>query len=308
MIRKKHVRAARPRRSAVSTQDVALALAFIAPAVLLVAVLMYYPMIRAFIESMYETSFLNPQPKFIGLDYYSAMLKDKGFWRIVSNSLVWTLGVVAFQNIIGMAVATLLNQNLPARAITRTIVLLPWVLPGIVGALLWRFMYDPQLGLINSILISLNLTEKSIPFLANPSTAMLAVIIAAIWKGFPFSTVIYLAALQSVDHEQLEAATIDGAGVWQRFLYVTIPSISHIIRLNLLLTTIFTFNYFDMIWITTKGGPLGRTDIFPTVIFDLGFGQFRFGEAAAHGVVAVVLLSVFAFLYIRELRPGREAA
>ena len=192
------------------------------------------------------------------------------------------------------------------RAVTRTIVLLPWVLPGVVAALLWRFMYDPQLGLINSILISLNLTEKSIPFLAQPQTAMLAVIVAAIWKGFPFSTVIYLAALQGVDYEQLEAATVDGANAWQRFRYVTIPSMSRIIRLNLLLTTIFTFNYFDMIWITTKGGPLGRTEIFPTAIFDLGFGQFRFGEAAAHGVVAVILLSVFAFLYIRELRPGQE--
>lgn len=301
-----HQRTRKVPKSAISRRDLLMAVAFIAPAVILVAVLMYYPMGRAFVESLYETSFLKPQPKFIGLDYYREMLGDRGFWRVVSNSLVWTLGVVLCQNVLGMAVAVLLNQNLPGRALTRTIVLLPWVLPGIVGALLWRFMYDPQLGLINSILISLGLAEKSIPFLAQPKTAMLAVIIAAIWKGFPFSMVIYLAALQGVDHEQLEAATIDGANTWQRFLYVTIPSMSHIIRLNLLLTTIFTFNYFDMIWVTTKGGPLGRTDIFPTVIFDLGFGQFRFGEAAAYGVVAVALLSLFAFLYLRELRPGRD--
>ena len=205
-------------------------------------------------------------------------------------------------------VAVLLNQNLPARGLTRTLVLLPWVLPGIVAALLWRFMYDPQLGLINSVLLSLNLVDKGIPWLAQPSTAMLAVVIAAVWKGFPFSTVIYLAALQGVPREPLEAAQIDGAGPWQRFFYVTVPSVAHIIRLNLLLTTIFTFNYFDLIWVTTKGGPLNSTHIFPTIIFQLGFGEFRFGEAATYGVVAVLILAIFAVLYIRELRPGSEGA
>lgn len=286
--------------------DNLLAVLFILPAIILVGGLMYYPMVRAFFESLYETSFLSPNPKFIGLDNYVQMWRDSTFWQIIRNSLAWTLGVVLFQNVIGMAVAVLLNQNLPARGLTRTLVLLPWVLPGIVGAILWRFMYDPQLGLVNSILVSLNLVDKTVPWLAQPATAMLAVVIAAIWKGFPFSTVIYLAALQGLSQEQLEAAEIDGANAWQRFYYVALPSISHIIRLNLLLTTLFTFNYFDLIWVTTKGGPLNKTHIFPTIIFQLGFGEFQFGKAAAYGVVAVLLLAVFAFLYIREIRPGQE--
>jgi multiple sugar transport system permease protein len=294
------------RRSSGQFGDRLLAALFILPAIFLVGVLMYYPMVRAFFESLYETSFLSPNPEFIGLKNYQEMMTDAGFWRVVRNSTIWTLGVVMFQNVIGMAIAMLLNQDLPARGLTRTLVLLPWVLPGIVGAILWRFMYDPQLGLINSILITLNLTDASIPWLAQPSTAMLAVVVAAIWKGYPFSTVIYLAALQGIDHEQLEAAQIDGANAWQRFRHVMIPAMTHIIFLNLLLTTIFTFNYFDMIWVTTKGGPLNSTHIFPTTIFQLGFGEFRFGEAAAYGVVAVLMLSILAFLYIRELRPGRE--
>ncbi len=298
---------ARPASGAILQSDGLLALAFIAPAVLLVAVLMYYPMIRAFIESLYETSFLSQNPKFIGLLNYQNMLEDRNFWQVVRNSLAWTIGVVAFQNIIGMGVAVLLNQDIPLRGLTRTLVLLPWVLPGIVAAVLWKFMYDPQLGLINSIFLSSGLITKSIPWLAKPDTAMYAVIIAAIWKGYAFSAIIYLAALQIIDQEQLEAAEIDGANVWQRFRHVSIPSIAHIILLNLLLTTIFTFNYFDMVWVTTKGGPLNRTHIFPTAIFDLGFGQFRFGEAAAYGVVAVLLLAGLAFLYIRQLQPGRGA-
>lgn len=279
-----------------------LALLFVLPAVLLVAALMYYPMVSTFNESLHESSFLSPEPEFIGFEHYQKMFENDDFWSVVRNSLTWTLVVVALQNLIGFAVALLLNERLPFRGLTRALVLLPWVLPGIVGAILWRFLYDPQLGLINSLLIQVGITSERIGWLAEPSTAMLAVIIAAVWKGFPFSTVIYLAALQSVDHEQVEAAQIDGASAWQRLINVVIPSVMGIIRLNLLLTTIFTFNYFDMIWVTTKGGPRGATHIFPTTIYQLGFGEFRFGEAAAYGVVAVVVLLILAALYIRELR------
>jgi len=257
---------------------------------------------RAFQESLFTTSFLNPTPEFIGLEHYQELFEDDLFWRIIGNSLIWTFSVVIAQNVVGMASAVLLNQDLPAKGIMRSIVLLPWVLPGIVAALLWRFMYDPQLGLVNSIFIGLGLTSERISWLADPNLAMLSVIIAAVWKGFPFSTVIYLAALQNVDEEQMEAAQIDGANVFQRFFYVVLPGMAGIIRLNLLLTTLFTFNYFDMIWVTTGGGPLNRTHIFPTIIFERGFGEFRFGEAAAYGVVSVVILSVFALLYMRELR------
>lgn len=278
-----------------------LAFLFIAPAVLLVALLMYYPMVQAFIESLYTTAFLSPKPVFIGFENYREMFRDPGFWQILRNSLSWTLFVVLFQNLTGLASAVLLDQNLPGQGLVRALVLLPWVLPGVVTALLWRFMYDPQLGLVNSLLLSGGLVTKSFAWLAQPQTALLAVMVAAVWKGFPFSTVIYLAALQGVDTQQLEAAELDGANVWQRFLHVTIPSMSAIIRLNLLLTTLFTFNYFDLIWVTTRGGPVGSTQIFPTKIFELGFGQFRFGEAAAYGIVSALILSAFAVFYLREL-------
>lgn len=295
-------RTVRPGRRRAPQEGQTLALLFTMPAVLLVIGLMYYPMVQTFIESLYTTSFLNPEPEFIGLETYREMFSDDDFWQVVRNSLVWTLGVVLLQNIIGMGVATLVNVSLPTRGIMRALILLPWVLPGIVGAILWRFMYDPQLGLINSLLIGWGITDERIGWLAEPSTAMAAVIVAAVWKGFPFSAIIYLAGLQSVDQEQLEAAQIDGANLWQRFVRVVIPSMSGIIRLNLLLTTIWTFNYFDMIWITTGGGPLDSTHIFPTMIYELGFGQFRFGEASAYGAVAVLVLAVFALLYLNELR------
>ncbi|MEO0562859.1 MAG: sugar ABC transporter permease [Chloroflexota bacterium] len=278
---------------------------FILPAVILVAVLMYYPMVSTFRESLYTTSFLSPTPEFVGFETYRDMFGDDEFWQIVTNTLIWTAAVVIFQNIVGMGAALLVNENLPTRGIVRAVILLPWVLPGIIGAILWRFMYDPQLGLINSMLLGWGIIDGRIGWLAETQTAMMAVIIAAVWKGFPFSTVIFLAALQGVDKEQIEAAQIDGANVVQRFFRIIIPSMAGIIRLNLLLTTIFTFNYFDMVWVTTGGGPLDATHIFPTRIYELGFGQFRFGEASAYGVISVVMLSIFALLYLNELRPSK---
>lgn len=292
------------------SSDMRLALLFLLPAVILVGALMYYPIVRAFQESLYtvsKTSWLDPEPDliYVGLEQYRTLVQEETFSQILTNSLIWTIGVVLFQNILGLASALLLDQKLPMRGAMRALVLLPWVLPGVVNAILWKFLYDPQLGLVNSALISLGISSEKTGWLAEPGTALGALIIAAIWKGFPFSTVMYLAALQGVDQEQIEAAQIDGAGAAQRFRHITIPSISGIMRLNLLLTTIWTFNYFDLIWVTTRGGPLKSTHIFPTIIYQTAFGEFgNFGEAAAYGIIAVLVLSVFAVLYLRELRKS----
>jgi multiple sugar transport system permease protein len=300
----------RPHRFHLSS-DLRLALLFILPAVVLVAVLMYYPMGRVVQESLYrtpKTAWLDPDPPqvYVGLEHYERLVNDEVFKQILANSLYWTIGVVFFQNLIGLATAVLLDQKLPMRGAMRALVLLPWVLPGVVNAILWRFMYDPQLGLINSMLIGAGITSEKTAWLAQTDTALGALIIAAIWKGFPFSTVMYLAALQSVDHEQLEAAQIDGANAPQRFRHVTIPAISSIMRLNLLLTTIWTFNYFDLIWVTTAGGPLRTTHIFPTIIYQTAFRESgNFGRASAYGVIAVLVLLVFAVLYLRELRRSK---
>jgi multiple sugar transport system permease protein len=270
---------------------------FLAPAMILVGVLMYYPMIGTVIESLHSTSFINPKPQFVGLDLYRRVFASGEFSAIVWNSCVWTIGVVLLQNTLGFLTALLLNQRLLTTGVMRSLILLPWVLPGVVGAILWRFMYDPQLGLINSFLIRLGLTDQGSAWLAGASTAMAASIIAAVWKGFPFSTVVYLAALQNVDQEQIEAAIMDGAGRLRRLLYVVLPAMREVIVTNLLLTTILTFNYFDMIWVLTRGGPQNATHIFPTKIYELGFGQFRFGEAATYGVFSIVVLALLLALY-----------
>lgn len=278
-------------------QDKWLHWVLLAPALLVMAAMLYYPMIGTVIESFYETSFLSPDPKFVGFAMYQRVVGDGQFATILTNSVVWTLGVVLLQNILGFATALLLNQKLPMLGLTRAIVLLPFILPGVVAAILWRFMYDPQLGLVNSVLLQLGLIDNSVAWLAESKTAMAAVIVAAVWKGFPFSMLIYLAALQNVDQSQQEAAILDGAGPVRRLFDVTLPAIRDVVIVNIVLTLILTFNYFDIIWVLTKGGPQAATHIFPTKIFETGFGQFRFGEAATYGVFSIIVLSVLVALY-----------
>lgn len=271
---------------------------FVAPALILMAVMLYYPMIGTVWESLHESSFISPEPQFVGLEVYRRLLGSDEFYAILTNTLVWTLGAVAFQNLVGFFAAMLLNQKLPLQGALRALVLLPFILPGVVTAILWRFMYDPQLGLINSLLIRIGALDSSAAWLANQSTAMAAVIFVAIWKGFPFSMLIYLAALQNVDQSQLEAASLDGAGPVRRLVDVTLPAIKDVIVVNIVLTLILTFNYFDIVWVLTRGGPQNATHIFPTKIFETGFGQFQFGEAAAYGVMAILVLAVLVAVYV----------
>ena len=279
---------------------------FVAPALIIVGVMMYYPMIGTVIESFYSSSFINPTPSFVGLTVYKSIIGDGTFAQIVLNSVIWTVAVVLLQNLLGFLAALLLNQHLPGQGLMRSLILLPWVLPGVVAAILWRFMYDPQLGLINSFLVSLGL--NGVPWLAQSSTALGATIIAAVWKGFPFSTVVFLAALQNVDQEQVESALIDGAGPVRRLFDIVIPAVKEIIAINVVLTAILTFNYFDMVWVLTRGGPQNATHIFPTKIYELGFGQFRFGEAASYGVISILLLAVLIPIYFLVQARGRRTS
>lgn len=283
---------------------------FLAPTLLLLGVFLYYPMVGTVIESFYDTSFISPEPRFVGWEVYEKVLSGRDFNQVLMNSVAWTLGVLLLQNVLGFFVAMLLNQGLPAQGVLRAIVMLPFVLPGVVAAILWRFMYDPQLGLVNSLLIQFGLMEDGAAWLASTDTAMAAVIFVAVWKGFPFSMLIYLAALQNVDKSQMEAATLDGAGPIRRLLDVTLPAIKDVVIVNIVLTLILTFNYFDIVWVLTRGGPQNATHIFPTQIFETGFGQFRFGEAATYGVFSILVLAVLVALYaiVQRAASNRRAS
>jgi multiple sugar transport system permease protein len=278
--------------------------ALIAPAVVLIGLLILYPLGDAIYLSMTRNSFINPNARFVGLDNYRQILRSPVFREVVQNSIVWTVCVVVVQFVVGIATALLLNQRFVGRGAMRALVIVPWVMPGIIGGILWKLMYEPYLGLVNRFLIGGGIIHHYIPWLAQPDTVMAAIIVAAVWKGAPFSTLMYLAAYQNVSHDLIEAAQLDGANFWQRLRTVLIPEMAPTIRTTVLLTTVWTFNYFDLIYITTRGGPGIASHIFPTYIYELAFVKVQYGLAATYGVVSVVILLVFSSLYIRELNKA----
>lgn len=284
-------------------------LVFLIPALVGVMGLVFWPLAQALWQSLTAgISSFSSEREFVGLENYFKIFSGTFFPTLLLNSFLWTFFVVLGQNVIGFALALLFNAKWRLSGVLRAIIVLPWVLPGIVAAILWRFMYDPQLGLVSSVLQRLFGEEIGrAQFLADPNTALAAVIVAAIWKGFPFAFLIYLAGLQNVDRSQVEAAIMDGASFSRVVRSVIVPALRPVIVLTLLLTAIFTFNYFEMIWVTTKGGPLGSTHIFPTFIFQTGFGQFNFELAAAYGILGFALLLMLLIPYlIHSLRDERK--
>lgn len=273
----------------------------ILPTLLLIGLIIVYPLVDAVGLSLTNKTFINPNPEFIGFANYTRIFDSNQFKDVVVNSFVWTIAVVAGQFVVGLAVALLFNQHFRGRGLVRSLIVIPWVTPGVIAALLWRLLYEPQLGIINGALAAIGIQDPMIPWLSQGSTAMLAVIVAAIWKGAPFSVVMYLAALQNVSEDLLDAAKVDGASAWARLRHVILPEIMPIVRVTLLLTTVLTFNYFDLIYIMTGGGPLRATHIFPTWIYEQAFSQARTGLAAAYGIVSTLILLVFAVIYLREL-------
>jgi ABC-type sugar transport system permease subunit len=251
--------------------------------------------------SMTKSSLISPRPTFAGLYNFRALFSSPDFGSVALNTLIWTVTVVFLEFVVGMAVAVLLSQTFHGRWVLRGLVLLPWIMPGVVAGLLWEFLYDPYLGLINQAIAWLGFGHHHIAWLGDTQTALGAVIAAAVWKGTPLSVLIYMAAYQNVPVELLEAAKVDGAGALRRFRAVAIPAMAPVIRTTILLTTIWTFNYFDMIYVMTGGGPGTSTSTAPVYIYQLTFVQANFGLAAAYGLLMIAVLAIFAISYRRQL-------
>ena len=217
------------------------------------------------------------------------------------NSFVWTILVAFFQFVVGLGTALILNRQFRLRWLGRSIIIIPWVIPGVVAGMVWRLLYDAQFGFLNTLLARLGITAVHIDWLGLPGLAMFSVVLTAIWKGFGFSMLMYLAALQTVPPSLYESAQMDGADAVQQFTYISIPHIASIIRTTLLLTAIWTFNYFEIIWVMTGGGPIRSTHIAPTYIYELAFMNFNFGNASRFAVLSFVLVSAASIQYIRMI-------
>lgn len=227
----------------------------------------------------------------------------------MKNSLWWTVIIVAALYLLGLGIALLLNCSFKGRGIFRSLVLIPWVVPGIAAAMTWKWMYASQYGIINQILQYLGLIDKSVDWLGSAGTALGSIMVTAIWKDVPFVVVVLLAALQSIDTTLYEAVYIDGGNVFQAFWHITMVGIRDVSVTTILLEIIWTFNKFDLVYTMTKGGPANSTQIIPVYTYITAFNFFKLNKAAAIGVVGLLIVGVFAVAYIiyNERREAQES-
>lgn len=264
------------------------------PVVFLLVGLVAYPFFYAIFIS-FTSRVVGDAGEWVGLDNFRYLIQQATFLQTIRNTIIIVLVSDVLKLAIGLGLALLLNERIKGRGIFRSLVLLPWAMPGFVAFLTWRLLFQPIGGGINLVLFELGLHDTgTINWLGQKNSALTAVIIATVWRGFPFWCISFLAALQSVPNELYEAAKIDGASALQRFWAVTLPSIRPVILVVVLLSTIWTANSFENVWIMTQGGPSDATMVFPVLAY-FGMQTHRLGEAAA---VSVALIPALAILVI----------
>ncbi len=280
---------------------------FLIPAFVFIVIIIGYPLVNGVLLSFYERSLIYPISNFIGLENYIELVKDPDFWNILANTFCWTLSVTGLTLIVGLALALVLdNPILKGRGFFRAAWLLPWALPTIVASLMWNWMYEPTIGVLNFILSKVGLIKEPILWLAVPSLARLSVLIVGVWKGFPFVMISLLAGLQSIPRELYESASIDGASSWASFKYITLPSLIPVISIVTTLQLIWNFNHFDIVYQMTKGGPGKATMLMSTAVYNQAFGATRLGYGSAMATVMLVVLCVFGYMYFSLYKKSWE--
>lgn len=276
---------------------------YLVPVIVVLGGTVLFPILKAMHMSVYNHVLIKPQEyRYVGLANYGRLLHDEVFWLSLWNSFLWVFGSVSFQFLGGFAAALLLHQAFRGRALVRTITLLPWIIPGVVVALIWEFIYQPNYGLLNDVLSRTGWMTERVAWLSSPALAMPAVIVTNIWRGVPFFAIMLLAGLQAIPIELYEAARVDGAPVIQRFRYITLPMLRPIIVVATATRIVWTFNYADLIFVMTSGGPANATQITSTYTLFQAYSNLDFGYAATLSVALLLIMLGFTVFYLRITR------
>lgn len=279
----------------------------LSPAVLATVIIVFYPMVQALITSLYNNILWKPRAvRFIGLDNYIAIWNDPVFWSSLGRTAVWIGLTVPLQLALGLVTALLLNQTFRWRALARSLILIPWALPSVVIGLMWSWIYNPQVGLLNDLMLRLGLLQSAVPWLANPDTSLYAIIVALVWQGFPFFAIMILAGLQTIPHSLYEAADIDGASDFQQFWHITLPALKSVLVTAVMLRIIWVANSVDVIYVMTGGGPGYATHTLPLYALKRTYASMDFGYGSALAVSFSVLLLGAIYIYLRRVGKGIE--
>ena len=265
---------------------------FYAPTAFLLLLLVAWPISQAIYMSFTKTlgSSLQIGP-FVGLKNYTDLLTDAEFWFSLGLTLKFTVLAEIFKPTIGVLAALLIHNLKRYRIVISALILLPWIVPGIVQALIWRSMFNPVFGALNFVLAETHISDVGLPWLGDPTMALYSVVLVNIWAGIPFFAITNLAGLKAVDQDLYAAAAVDGANSWQRFRHVTLPGIQYTLIVSTLLSTIWTVNNYGTIYLLTSGGPLNATRVIGLLTFERGFSARDWGSGTA---IAIIMLPVFA--------------
>jgi multiple sugar transport system permease protein len=277
------------------------ALRYLLPAAILMSVMLGFPIVYNLVISFYHWKMMDPVHSFAALDNYVKVIGDDKFARILLNTVIWTLAGIALQMVVGIGLALFTDSLTRGRKYMRVIMLIPWIIPGVVTALMWKWMLQSDVGLVNYILMSTGLTDGNIQFLSDQNQALASLIFVNTWKAVPFWFLMITAGLQTKPEDQIEAARLDGAGSVKVFTHVILPHLSPVIASTGVLTTIWTLNYFDLIWVMTKGGPMDSTTTLPIYIYRLAFEFGDFGASAACAVISFIIVAVISIPYMRKM-------
>jgi multiple sugar transport system permease protein len=288
-------------------RDSTLGYLFLFPALLVIVGLVAYPFASAIVMT-FQAKTAGAPGRFIGLGNYRELLHSEQFLRTVFNTVVYTAVGGGIKFLLGLSMALVLNQERFCNNLFRSFLLIPWAIPTVMSALNWRWIFDDASGLINNVLVRLNLIDETISWLSNPHLAMLSVIVVVIWQGTPFFTMSFLAGLQSIPKELYEAAEIDGASVLQQFSYITLPRLQPVFVAAVMLSAILTSASIQFVLLLTNGGPSDRTMIFPVLAYNMALGGAqRLGMGATVSLFFFPVLVVFIiFLTRRMLREKGE--
>lgn len=271
------------------------------PALLILGLVFIYPIVRAFWLSWFtENLGTQLEPVFAGLSNYQRMIGDGRFWQSLSNTAIFTVISVLLELLLGLGVALVLNKSFWGRGTVRTAAIIPWALPTAVMGLAWAWIFNDQYGVVNDLLLRLGLIDQGINWLGTPTLAMVALIVADVWKTTPFISIILLAGLQSISEDLYEAHRLDGASPWQSFIQITLPLLMPQILIALLFRFAQSFGIFDLVQVMTGGGPAGSTETVSIYIYSTVMRYLDFGYGAALVVVTFLLL-VFAVAIIARL-------
>jgi len=291
----------RRRRAGLLEREASLGVLLMVPGALLLMVFMAYPFFLGIWLSLTD-SMIGRMGRFVGLRNFVDLLGDDIFLQTTKNTFVYAMVTVPFKATLGLGLALVLNRAIRFSNGIRAAVMMPWIVPTALSTLGWFMIFDPVFSPISWLLRHLGLATRNVNFLGDPVLAISSVCLANIWRGIPFFGIIILAGLQAVPNELHEAAAIDGATTWQRFRHVTVPAIKGVVLIATLLSIIWTFADFQLIYVLTKGGPANQTHIFGTYAYQIGLAATEIGTGATIALYMFPILAFFAVLLLLYLR------